>query len=330
MKYSILGISLGILAVSIMVLGSLFIGFAPNATAVNVTDNATIDITVATETMIDMNPAEFVWTAVDPGTDAGEAVGNQSSAQIENIGSTNITALWFNVTQPAVRPFATGTNASYNSANFVWISKENADEYYAVDRREYNETRSLIYLTDPAGNIPPDGSTYSYGRFRNTSMEYFWYYAKSGDASCGNLYVGDDFHSQGVTGTIDFSSGCGGAGNALTDAPNGDCRSGATASGVGDFCYADVNIGGELYVVAVHDDGTDEGDYLRWTHWNADAPGGRSWRASGNYNDYFSTLTIYPGNSTVADLKIYLPYGVAQGKLSQGVLTVIASNAEVD
>ena len=322
MKYPVLGISLGILAISILVIGSFFVGFAPSVSAVNVTDIATIDVNVSTLTMIDMNPAEFSWVQVDPGTNT-----TWKQLQIENIGSTNYTKTWFNVTQPASRPFGTGDPSSYVASNFLWIAREGQDgdaNYFAVDRKEFNETRSLIYLTDPDGNIPPDHSTWNYGRFRNTSFEYFWFYNKTdGDCTSANFYVGDDPHRQTVTGTIDFSSGCAGA---LTDAPAGDCRSGTLTDGETGWCYADINIGGKNYTIAVNDDGSQ----VRWSHWNIQFPGGSDFgHGDETYNNViFSSINVHPGNSTVADLKIHLPYGVAKDDVTQGILTVIARSDE--
>ncbi len=325
MKYSLLGISLGIIAISILVIGSLFVGFAPSVSAINVTDTATIDLNVSELTLIDMNPAEFAWLGVDPGTNT-----STKQVQIENIGSTNFTKIWFNVTQEASRPFGTGDPSNYIASNFLWIAKEGqaADSsYFAVDRREFNETRSLIYLTDPDGNIPPNQTEFNYGRFRNTSFEYFWFTdaKKTGDCTGANFYVGDDYHSQSVTGTIDFSA-CAGA---LTDAPAGNCRSGTlndATNYAGTWCYADINIGGRNYTITVNN----QGDQVRWFHWNAQAPGGLDQGdGSSLHNDFFSSsLIIYPGNSTVADLKIYLPYGVAKDDVSQGVLTVICRSDE--
>ncbi len=316
MKYSALGIGLGIIAVSVLVLGSFFVGFIPSAKAVNVTDTATIDIEIAGLTLIDMNPAEFAWNAIDPGTE-----GERKQAQVENIGSTNFTYVWFNVTQPTDRPFGTGSNDSYDAANMVWISTEDDDDYYAVDRLEFNETRSLVYLTDPDGSIPPNGTNYTYGRFRNTSYEYFWFYDKTnGDCDGATFYVGDVAHSQGITGSIDFSS-CSGA---LTDDPGTTCRSGAlTASAVSDWCYSDINVGGRNYTLAVQN--STNAYRVRWFHWNIEAPGGVDWGEGDElHNDRFSEIVVYPGNSTVADLVVYVPYGVAKGQLTQGTLTVIA------
>lgn len=325
MKYSVLGISLGILAISILVIGSFFVGFAPSVSAINVTDTATIDVNVSTLTMIDMNPAEFSWYQVDPGTNT-----TWKQVQIENIGSTNYTKTWFNVTQPASRPFGTGDPSSYVASNFLWIAREGQDAdstYFAVDRLEFNETRSLIYLTDPEGNIPPDHTRFTYGRFRNTSFEYFWFYNKTtGDCTNANFFVGDDPHRQSVTGTIDFSGGCAGA---LTSAPAGDCRSGTLVDATGfagTWCYADINIGGRNYTIAVNNDGSQ----VRWFHWNIQAPGGSDFGDGDetHHNPIFSQMTVYPGNSTVADMKIYLPYGVAKDDVTQGTLTVVARSAE--
>ncbi|UCG95911.1 MAG: hypothetical protein JSV92_02620 [archaeon] len=329
MKYSVLGISLGILAVSILVAGSFFVGFAPKVSAINVTDTMTIDVNVSTLTLVDMNPAEFSWVGVDPGKDTA-----RQQLQIENIGSTNFSKVWFNVTQPADRPFATGDPTEYDAANFLWISRENytgdsSDPvYFAVDRLEFNESRRLIYLTDPDGNIPPNETKYHYGRFRNTSYEYFWFTdsreATPDDCNGANFYVGDDPHTQAQSGTIDFSSTCP---NSLTDAPAGDCRSGTlTQAGSTDWCYANINIGGRNYTIAVNMNGTQ----VRWSHWNIQFPGGSDFGYGDEtfHNEIFSEMNTFPGNSTVADLKIYLPYGVAKGVVSQGILTVFVRSEE--
>lgn len=330
MKYSVLGISLGILAISILVAGSFFVGFAPSVLAVNKTDTATIDVNVSTLTLIDMNPAEFAWYAVDPGTNT-----SRKQLQIENIGSTNFSKVWFNVTQPADRPFASGDPTEYNAANFLWLARENYtddspdNKYFAIDRIEFNESRRLIYLTDPDGNIPPNETKYHYGRFRNTSFEYFWFTdsRESSPDSCdgANFYIGDDPHTQVQSGTIDFSSGCGV--NSLTDSPAGDCRSGTlTQAGSTDWCYSNINIGGRNYTISVNMNGTQ----VRWSHWNIQFPGGSDFGYGDETfnNEIFSDLNCYPGNSTVADLKIYLPYGVAKGDVTQGTLTAFVRTEE--
>ena len=103
-----------VLAISILTV--IFSNFAP---AAEDDEGSTIDITVGSQTLIDLTPASFSWTGLNPGD-----VGTVHQAQIENIGSTNLTHIWFNVTQPTSNPYGTGSNGSYDAANFVWISRE--------------------------------------------------------------------------------------------------------------------------------------------------------------------------------------------------------------
>ena len=276
-------------------------------------EGSTIVVEVAQKTMIDLTPASFTWTGLDPGS-----TGSVMQAQIENIGSTNLTKIWFNVTQPSDRPFGTGTNASYDSGNYVWIARESGD-YYAVDRVEFNESRSLVYLTDPDGNTPPDGTKYSYGRFRDAGSEYFWMLDKSsGNCAGATFYIGDLAHTKTQTGSVDFSSCSAG----LNNAPGTGCRYGTlTAATGGGWCYADVNIGGKSYVVAV--DNSTLGYKIRWSHWNQDLPGADS----ASNDETFYTGNLYPGGSTVANITVHVPFGVAMGYSHTGTLYVIGSNS---
>jgi len=299
--------------ISIMVC-ALIMAFTQLTPAATDDEGSTITLEVGAETMIDLTPASFSWTggeAVSPGQ-----FGAIKQAQIENIGSRNLTEIWFNVSQPTGNPYGSGNNGSYVASNFVWIAKETGN-YFAVDRKEYNETRSLIYLTDDDSNSPPNSTKYAYGRFRNATGDYFWMFDKSsGDCDGANFYVGDVAHTQTATGSVDFSTCDAG----LNNAPGTNCRIGAlTAASVSNYCYADVNIGGDNYTIAVDNTTLDN---VRWSHWNQDLPG-----ADAATNDEtFYTGTLYPGNSTVANITVVVTYGVAQGILGSGTLYVIASD----
>jgi hypothetical protein len=283
-------------------------------------DSATVTVDVATQTWVNVDPTLLSWAGIDPGSE-----GATQKIQIENIGSTNITKIWMNSTHPSSRPFATGTNSSYDAGNFIAVSKEGVGEFYFVDRWEWNETRTLIYLKDPSGNTPPSGPpTYWYGRIRNTSYEYFWFVAPGANGNCsdGTFYIGNTPHTETQTGSVDFSSCVAG----LTTVPTGEgCRYGAlTPSSDVNWGLADVVIGtsGEQYAIAVSKDC----NYLRVYKWNQDAPGAGTL----TYDSYFFDSSVdgyvlYPGNSTVADIKVFVPYGVAYGLAQQGVLTVIVS-----
>ncbi len=289
---------------------ALIIAFSDFSPGAEDSDSSTLNVTVGEKTMIDMTPSSFSWTGLDPGTQ-----GATKHAQIENIGSTNLTEIWFNVTQPSSRPFGTGTNISYDAGNMVYISRESGT-YYAVDRIEFNETRSLVYLVDPYGNSPPN-SSFSYGRFRNASGEYFWMFDRTSQ-KCDEIefYVGDIAHTKYTTGNIDFSSCDAG----LNNGPTTNCRTGILSNTNNEnWCYADINIGGDSYVIAVNNNTQDR---VRWSHWNQDFPG----TDTASNDEKFYTGLLYPGNSTVANITVRIPFGVAKGRLNQGTLYVIGSN----
>lgn len=272
-------------------------------------ESSAIILDVGEQMMIDLTPASFSWSSLNPGT-----VGSVKQAQIENIGSDNITTIWFNVTQPTSNPYGSGNNGSYEASNFVWIAREDGN-YYAVDRLEFNETRGLVYLKDPDGNSPPNGTKWVYGRFRNATQEWFWMFDKTGDTCVSNnFYIGDVAHTESVTGTVDFSGACV---NDLTASPGASCRYGTLTDSGDGWCYADINIGGLNYTIAADDTNLDR---VRWSHWNQDLPG------SGTYIESFYSGTLYPGNSTVANITVHLSYGVSSGTLNQGELYVIASD----
>ena len=310
-------------------LALLFFGGSANALPeVNDSQNSTIQVTIAPQTYINLDPALLNWVGVNPG-DEGNSTHEQngySGIQIENIGSKNITYIWLNATYPSNRPQATGTAALYDTGNFVAIAKEGG-RFYFPNRVDYNETRSLIYLKDPGGARPPDAGTYHYGRFRNASKEWFWFVDSTGSGEgdeCNEtgttFYIGDDAHTRTSTGSVDFSA-CAGA---LTGAPAGNCRSGTLTNDADNtqWGYADVNVGGAHYTVAVNY----ACNMTMWNHWNMDGPGAEK----GSYAEMFwngsSNGNFTPGNSTVAEIKVFVPYGTYEGNIASGQLTVIVSD----
>lgn len=291
---------------------ALILSFTQLAPAEENAEGSTITLEVGSQTLIDLTPASFSWSGINPGV-----VGSVKQAQIENIGSTNLTKIWFNVTQPTDRPYGTGSNGSYVASNFVWLARETGN-YFAVDRLEFNETRSLVYLTDDDGNTPPNGTKYAYGRFRNATGDIFWMLDKSsGDCDGANFYVGDEAHTKTATGSVDFS----GCDSGLNNDPTTNCRFGTlTADAANNYCWADVNIDGSNYTIAV--DNSTLGYKVRWSHWNQDLPGADT----ATNDETFYSGTLYPGNSTVANITVYVTYGVAQGILGPGTLYVIGSD----
>ena len=291
------------------------------AVEVNDTDIVSVDVVVANKTMVDVNPAAIRWEGVEPGAVGGpelETLGPGFYAiQIENIGSHNITHIWFNNTYPSSRPFATGSSTSYDAGNFIALRREGAStDFFFPNRVEYNESRSLVYLKDPEGDMPPND--WYYGRFRNTSYEYFWM-VKPGDGTYCNssgttFYIGNTPHTESQTGSTDFSQSAE--------------RTAVTLAQSGEWSYGDIPAGHALenYEVAVYY----TCDKVIFYKWNMDMPGATSssnaeyfWSAdSGDWPGY----PLVPGNSTVAEIRAYVPYGVYEGLVKQGTLTVLVND----
>ncbi len=307
----------------------------PSGTAINVTDNATISITLNTKTMIDISPNNMSFGVADPGTRIANYTNNELAGvsktgfQLENIGSTNITNLWLNVTQPTVRPFATGDSGKYDAANFIAAEINMSPDGSAItqntmsfiDRLEYNETRELVYL-----NLPAD--TKSHGRLRSGHNEYFW--ALHGDtsqcnaSSAGTLTftIGTVAHNQTQTGTIDLASASVETfdfGAMYESGYNANWSYSTDGSGV-----ISIDTPSSDYCVAAYIDCSK----VRIFRWNADAPGAGTCGLSGDAYTYNSTSTeLLPGDSMAMNIEMRVPFGTALGDVKTGYLTVIAQSS---
>ncbi len=285
----------------------------------NATNTANISVTIAALTLVDAAPERLIFndTALNPGS-VGTGSGNlyekdqynrPGSIQIENIGSTNITNIWFNTTYESSNPFGTGDPLNYDSANFVTISKYQADTYYFVNRVDYNESTDLVYINTPLG--------WRYGRIRNTTYEYFWTVENVSDCAADSpaLRIGINYHSQTVDGSLNFDTDEG-----AVDTEDFD-EFALIDSGVSDVAYANIDTGPWTgYCAAVWDCG----EKLMLYKWNKDAPGGGPCDNADYFWDNTSDGNLYPGNSTIADVHVHIPYGVMMGTAKEGTLTIIA------
>lgn len=291
----------------------------------NTTNTANISVTIAALTLVDAAPEKLVFneTALNPGS-VGTGSGNlwlkerynrPGSIQIENIGSTNITNIWFNTTYESSNPFGTGDPLNYDSANFVVISKYQAEDYYFVNRVDYNESTALVYVNTPLG--------WRYGRIRNTTYEYFWAVANQTTMPACNtttLRMGINYHSQTVDGSLNFDSTEG----AVEDTDYDEYTLvDAGWTGGGNVGYANINDAGNPwngYCVAVWNCG----EKVMLYKWNKDAPGGGTCANADYFWDNTTDGNLYPGNSTIADVHVNIPYGVMMGTAKEGTLTILA------
>jgi len=93
-------------------------------------DRANITVTINQKTIVDITPEIMNFGLVDPGstvtaynvTDGTNNVIQLSQFEIENLGSTNLTHVWLNVTQPSTNPFGTGNANLYDPGNWIAVN----------------------------------------------------------------------------------------------------------------------------------------------------------------------------------------------------------------
>ncbi len=307
--------------VAIVLAASLaFLGGERTAQAynVNTTSTASVTVTIGQKTIVDVTPQTLNYGTNDPGTvvyNYTENGLNLSQIQVENLGSTNLTYIWLNVTQPTSNPFGSGLIGNYDSANWLLVKNTTQTNYAFVDRLEFNASTDIIYLNLDTG-VRGNGS---FGRFRDANREYFWMINGTLSGTCNGsagstntLVVGTVTHNETQTGTIDLV--------------NGAVNVGAVSDVVGDDAWGlvdGINVGGVTYCAAVAQDCTS----VRLYRWNADAPGASACTAVTQAEMTINNgQTVYPGGSVIADIQLHIPYGVPQGSPT-GTLSVIAEAA---
>jgi hypothetical protein len=320
-------------------LTTLLIFFSGIATAqLNITSADTIDlwVYVAQKTMVDIQPDDLGWYGVDPGTEtnASQLVGwtaKKPAIQIENIGSTNISRIWFNSTYPASNPFGGGSANDYDAGNFVVVKNNQsaANPYFFPNLVEYNESE-IIYL-----QLPVVGGSWAHGRFHAANKEYFWAVnTTSGNCSRSQFRIGKTAHNASQQGTVDLRT----CDATLTTEGANDCRQGTLTrtllfpyTGNNQWGWADLYIGPNgaasrlNYTVAVHWNCSDTVKVMFY-HWNQDAPGAQE---GANHPEYFmSGATLKPGQHIIGNVKLLIPYGTAYGNIT-GSLTAIVQALNV-
>ncbi len=274
---------------------AIFIGSAGMITTVTgaaANDTISITINVSQKTMVDINPSSLTWNAsgIYPGSVADNTTeaNNYGNIWIENIGSTNLTKIWFNASTPSERPFGTGNPDLYDPANFVVLANESDSSPHFVNRVEYRENDSMyIALPSGAGAANPEDM---FGRFRNNSYEYFFVVEGTNGDNCtgGTLRYSTDAHTQDSTGDTNLADNTGYVLQSLTD-----------------WSITNVTFGSETYCFAVYYDCTK----AMFHRWNADAPGAGD-GLCGNVPEYFLDSSLTPGDVSKAWIKAYIPFGV--------------------
>ncbi len=289
---------------------------------VNETKSGNVTVTVAAVTMVDLNPNNLNYTA-NPGEACGrdisngacnETINNYFAIQVENIGSWNVTKIWFNVSQESQSPFGVGAPTYVDPGNFIALStNESTDDFFFVDRKEYKSIRNIVYLRDPDGNMPANLTKYNYGSMHNASSEYFYMIQNSpggcNSSGIGYIRIGVTPHTTTQIGSTDFSTG----------ASSNYIQYNLTSMTSNGYAVAVGNIStGPLagYGVSVEN----QTCAVRFAKWNKDFP----WDTTMANYSFNGVLT--PGDSLAKKIGIMVPWGI-YSSTKTGQLTAIAIGA---
>jgi len=167
--------------------------------------------------------------------------------------------------------------------------------------------------------MPPNTSKYRYGRIRNTSYEYFWMFSYTGTWNCGNtpIRIGKLPHTESQTGSTNFQTGSGEYDEFNIQIVNANW--GAVHINAGPLTG---------YCLAIPRPACDRVILYKW---NKDMPGSEFHCLNAEY--FWSAdpgetpgLPLVPGNSTVANIRVWVPYGVYEGYAKTGTLTVYVND----
>lgn len=331
---------IGLLAVLLTVSGS----------AQDTSNELNVNVTITGQTIIDIQPSSFAWglsgAGLEPGTFAGpsEELNSYGRIQVENLGSVNISQVWFNTTAPAQRPFGTADSSLYDSANFIQLSSNDStagplrSSNTFVERTEYgidsSSTQDIIYLETNNG--------WDFGRFRNGSQEYFWTVDDTTAGLAGATFrIGLDHHNSTQTGSTNLDQTCVGGDEATAGGAscNGYSLTEVTAGGT-TYGVTEVEIGAEDTNLAAHDGGANycavmdstqvtgtNNPEVEFIKWNANNPAVQASPDCQAVTQYMINGTeLAPGAWETMNIRANIPYGVVSGTLPTGQLTVLANS----
>ena len=304
-------------------------------------DESTVTVQIGAKTMIDVTPELIDFGLTYPGEIVKEyrpnsTFGQQniSAFQIENIGSTNISKIWLNVTRPKVNPFGTGVPSNYNPGNWIAVDINftvGNSTYLAtmsdinmsyIHRVEFNTSQPIVYLKKPPG-------TTAYGRFRVGSNEYFWAIVGNCTADPWILfYMGNNSepHNQNQTGDIDLTDGDEIYIN-LTRTTGKDGNTWFVPASSSDVLkFKNVEGYLEQYLVIVNGS-CNAVHFVGWDRDFADMTGANvAYLPSDTavFDEALAGQPLYPGEDLAMNIELRVPYGVPASTYT-GYMTVVAS-----
>ena len=331
------------LALALTVVG-LVIGLASTGTAQN-SDDGDVTVNVSDIVKIDVSPDSLSYgsgsnTAIEPGTYETQSDGGYTGIEIENSGSVNLSNVWVETSEPTARPFGTGGASNYDAGNMIQLrgiaesgSTGSGGNFLYAGRREYNESNTLSYVQVDA---PSDTR---YGRFRSGDKQFFWAINGTGDTNNqnGNKCSGNDdssflmgrtSHGKNTLGSVDFRD--------TSQYVSRDIGTGAS-DGTGLVNEVDVEFSGGNVTYDVYtwcgDDTTsqDNSTYVAFHKWDRQSQTTPGTDLTFSNPDYLfagsasDDTGLQPGEHFTVETRVSVPFGVAEGTVSQGNMTIYAS-----
>ncbi|GEM_PF-2151866 len=312
---------------------------AATCTASIGTDCATVDVSISSETIIDISPNSFNWPNVQVGTIAPSAL----NAVIENIGSSNISKVSIDVQGgfgAGFNPYASGRVDNIAAGSYLLAATDQSTFAYLQNALPTNEI-SPVYMTLPI-NVGAKG------RFRFASHEYPWSVTTGNvtgggaTATCGNgtlkyFNTTVNVHNRTQQGGTDLTLQQG-----ITlqlNAPANDPTSRTDAWGFADISFNMPSLDqsshtfNTSYCFAIRQDC----QVARLWKWNnnqglgssgTDAYDNASLCTKDTYviNDTTNGGVFKPGQMQTISLIMAIPQGTANGSFMQSILTIRATD----
>jgi hypothetical protein len=276
-------------------------------------DTATVDVTVSASTLVDISPNITIF-----GTLGVNSTSATNTTTIVNIGSNPITSVYASVTNDAAGagsggyfgPFGQDAVSNYNAGNFLQIDNDTTgSDFFFVNKNEFN-TEVPGYVTNATSQVAffrirVGGEGEYFASLRNTT---------TGGSGChnGTLAISSVAFNQKNSGETDFSDGT----PAFTQLV-GTAAAEALPRADPGWGFADFTIGGNGYCVAVNNSCNE----LKLIKWNQGVPPYDTDNRCTNDMNLWST-TINPGGIHNINLRVAVPFGVSDGSVGQGTLTI--------
>jgi len=293
----------------VLILGvALFIG---SVYAQSDTDTITVDVNVLETTVINIVQDSLSWTGVTPGEET-----STQTIDVKNVGSKNVTGIYGYVdtlTDETSNPTGSSNPQSYAAGGVLTLKKNNTGEdFWFAGRLEWNYTDNIELISLPSGAD-------SWGWFHNTSYEYVWALAYTGEqinsthgCNTSNTLVTlriNKYKDNGTAVTRDVSG---------SNSVAGTFESAKEDWGI--FKFSDGPLNG--YCVATYIDCSK----LYIYKYDRRSTAGTEFGVCTNSAYLNTTEKLLPGNIQKIGLNVRMPYGIPSGNLKTATLTIFAES----